>query len=338
VEPVSEAFTARRPARTPPALIAATAVFGAIVVLAVAVVGMNWRRDHAAAARQGWTARLVAVFRPPTEGLSNVLTGLQEWRSGAKASPEMARELDGAIAAYSPLPHNVEALPPHEARPRYAAAARLYLEFLRLERAAADLPAGPLRAQADLMARRVNLLADRVFDRGRVAADPSVFDQPPPGEGEIRFPNDVPDWAAEGLAAGPPLADDPPASPVGDRPVRRSRPQQTEAGWRQALAQAGIPSSAEVQRAITARHAPALAQLAAAFEAGAGRLHQAADPRNGRERAATLVLGVLVQGEAARAALADVAAGAVPGPLDASARRLAAVGAALRSVAADPSA
>jgi hypothetical protein len=189
------------------------------------------------------------------------------------------------------------------------------------------------------MARRVNLLADRVFDRGRMAADPSVFDQPPPGDGEIRFPDDVPDWAAEGLAAGPPLADDPPAPPAGDRPVRRSRPEQTEAAWRQALAQAGIPSSAEVQPAITARHVPALARLAAAFEAGVRRLHQAADPRNGRERAATLALGALVQGEAARAALADVAAaGALPGPLDASARRLAGVGAALRSIAADPSA
>jgi hypothetical protein len=289
-------------------------VFGALVVGAGAVF-WSAAREEAAGTRHGaWPARLEAVFRSPTEGLPNVLSALDDWRRGTDPGPELARELDGAVNAFTDLPRQVEALPRHEARPRYASAARLYLEFLRLERSAVDLPAGALRDQVDLTARRVLVLADRVFDRGRVAVDPASFDQPAPGEGERRFPDDVPDWAAEGLVAGAP--------PASNRPLREARrAEQTEAGWQEAFRRLNIPGDAELLAAIDAGNPTTLGRLADAFVAAAGRLHSVPDPPNGRERAATVALGLLVRGEAARTAQAGI--------LD-SARRLAAIGSELR--------
>ena len=310
--PRGPGFARRLHSRTPPALIAATAVLGALVIVAGAVF-WSAAREEAVARRRAWPARLEAVFRPPTEGLPNVLSALDDWRRSAKPGPELARELDGAVNAFNGLPRQVEALPRHQARPRYASAARLYLEFLRLERSAVDLPAGA-RDQVDLTARRVLVLADRVFDRARVAVEPAVFDQPAPGEGELRFPDDVPDWGAEGLVAG--------SSPASNRPLRQAhRAEQTEARWQEALRRADIPSDGELLAAIDARDPTTLGRLADAFVAAAGRLHSVPDPPNGRERAATVALGLLVRGEAARTAQA--------GMLD-SARRLAAIGSELR--------
>jgi len=285
-------------------------VFGALVIVAGAVFWSAARHETAADRRRGWPARLEALFRPPTEGLPNILAALDDWRRGTKPGPELAQELDGAINAFTDLPRQVERLPRHEARPRYASAARLYLEFLRLERSAVDLPAGVMRDQVDLTARRVVVLADRVFDRGRVAVDPAVFDQPAPGVGELRFPDDVPDWAAEGLVAGTP--------PAADRPLRQARrAEQSEAAWQEALREAAIPGDAELLAAIDSRNPATLGRLADAFAAAAGRLHSVPDPPNGRERAATVALGLLVRGEAARTAQA--------GLVD-PARRLAAIG------------
>jgi len=327
---VTATVVTRRHPRTPPALLTATAVFAAFVVLAVCVLGSAWRRDRAAAQRRAWPARLEALFRPPTEGLPNILSGLKDWRAGTRDGADLARDLDGAVAAYAGLPHKVESLPRHPARAPYRSAAGLYLEFLRLERAATDLPAESLRGQADLTARRVLVLADRVFDRGRMAADPTALDQPAPGGGEIRYPDDVPDWAAEGLAAGPPLAATW-SGPVGDRPIRpRFRPEQSDAGWHWALTEAGIPASTELAAAMARGDGGILGRLADAFATGAARLHAAADPPHGRERAATAALGVLVEGEAARAAQVGVLAGGRDSALDGSARRLAAIGAELR--------
>jgi hypothetical protein len=162
-----------------------------------------------------------------------------------------------------------------------------------------DTPAGDLRTQLDLMAKRLRALADRVFDRGHALVKPALGEKPDPNV-DIRLPEEVPNWAAEGLAPGPPL-DDPPPAPSEEPQLRQaSRPEQPRAQWLAAVEALHPPKPTLDSPKETAR----------ALVAAAERLRSVPDPAGDREEGARIRLALLVQADGARAAqagLGDVA-------------------------------
>jgi hypothetical protein len=162
---------------------------------------------------------------------------------------------------------------------------------------------GDMRTQVDLLARRVRELADRVYDRGHAAIAPYLEEEKHP-DVEVRLPEEVPMWTAEGLAAGPPL-DHPPSPPASAPPLRKTtRPEGPRLAWATAVRQARVPSDRDLDVAITEGDGDRLRDLARKFEAAAEELRDKPDPQGQRERSATLRLALLLDAEAARTAQA----------------------------------
>jgi hypothetical protein len=266
---------------------------------------------------RSWSDQARAAYSPLK------LTGLQlpervrAWAAGERSPDDLRADLDTAAREVASVQRLVEELPPFprddRVAPLYRSSSRLYVQYVTVLQAALAQPAGPLRDQVVLLARRVRLLADRVFDRGQVrinamlheAADPNV---------EIRLPPEVPDWVAESMAAGPPLDDPPPPAPT-TPPLREdTRPTQPRAAWVVAVTAAPVPAAGDLAAAIDRSDQAALRDLARRFARVARDLGLVADPvgPHGREDAAQARLALLAYGEAARAAqarLPDVARG-----------------------------
>jgi hypothetical protein len=280
-----------------------------------------------------WQAEADVAFRPVTGGLLQLLRDGAEWRAGRRADADMAGLVDRLIPRFAGGAGKLAELPVLQSAPRAKAllegSVQLYTDCLRVT-AVALREQGDLRAQLDLLGQRLRILGDRVYDRARVAVDPKALESLPAGGVDLRLPSDVPNWADAGLAAGPPLAA---ATAVGaEFPAERerSRPEQPEEGWRRAVEAAGIPPVSDLVRAITTGETDALDGLAARLEQTAAALAAVPDPPNGRERAATVRLSLLVHAEAARAARAAALVTADPGrdrpALLAVARRLVLIG------------
>ena len=174
---------------------------------------------------------------------------------------------------------------------------------MRVYEAALQTPPGDLRGQLDLLARRVRELGDRVFDRGRL--DLGVAPKRTP-DVVVNEPEEVPIWTAEGLAAGPPL-DDPPPARADTPPLRaETRPEQSRARWERDVRAATAPSTTSLRAAIQLEDADALRDLARRFVAAAEYLRDKPDPRGGREESARLRLSWLVAADAARSAQAGL--------------------------------
>jgi hypothetical protein len=233
------------------------------------------------------------------------------------------------LPAFIDVASNVARLPDAPSAPRakglYLAAARLYVEAVRVERVAVDEPAGDTRDQVHRASARLRVLGDRVYDRGVMNLEPRADDL---GDAtELVLPEEVPDWAALGLAPGPPLAH----LPIGEATFaerQKIRPEQPEPAWRKAVEAADLSSGAEIGQAIRAGKAEDLGHLADRLTGAVTRLWSLPGPEGGRERFAVLSLGAMVKAEAARLAQA---ASFVEGPdlkdrLGRSARRLALVG------------
>ena len=153
--------------------------------------------------------------------------------------------------------------------------------------------AGDVRTQLDLLARRVRELADRVFDRGHAALAPYLGEQQSP-DVEVRQPEEVPLWAEEGLAAGPPLDAAPPPAASSPPLRQQTRPQESEAAW-----------AKDVRAALNAKSrapdANRFGDLARRYVAAAEALRMRPDPKGQRDRSAVLRLGLLVDADGARA-------------------------------------
>lgn len=278
-----------------------------------------------------WLQRLDDAFRPVADRLPELVQSAQAWAAGttppdrfgedvARIAPEFVKARD-AVAAIPPLKEAAAA------RDLFAASARLYVEYAEVYRGAVEPGAESLKGQADLIARRLRVVGDRIYDRARHQVDPSR-DEPPAGDVEVRLSEEVPDWAAEGLAAGPPLADPPPPPPAEPPQRQGRRPTQSEKKWLAQVRRAGIPSAAQLGEAIRAGDPAALRSLADRFGAVSVALKKVPDPPKGRDRAAVVRLRLLVYGEAARVAQA---AAVVESPAAGSrwadsARRLAVIG------------
>jgi hypothetical protein len=245
------------------------------------------------------------------------VTGLQlpervrAWQAGERSDDELRGDLGLAEQEVVTVRDAVVDLPPFEldpmVAPLYQFSTRIYVEYVRALQGALAQPAGPLRDQLVLLARRLRVLGDRVFDRGQARLAPFLHEPANP-DVVIQLPPEVPDWTADGLAAGPPL-DDPPGPPASTPALReKTRPTQARAAWVTAVQAAGVPPQAELDAAITAADQGALRALANRCSAIARDLGAVADPtgRHGREDAAQARLGILVTGEAARAAQAGL--------------------------------
>ena len=130
------------------------------------------------------------------------------------------------------------------------------------------------------------MLGDRVFDRGRAALGIEVQGDTP--DIDVNLPEDVPNWTAEGLAAGPPL-DDPPPPPAADPPLREeNRPVQSRAAWERDVGKAGAPGRDQLHTTDATR----LRDVARRYVAAAEFLRTRPDPRTGvRTRRASACRG-----------------------------------------------
>ena len=218
--------------------------------------------------------------------------------------------------------------------PLYQRGLSIYADAEQVWRVVVTLPPGDLRDQADRTAKRLKVLADRTFDRGRVLVSPHGF-LPDTPDVTVILPEEVPDWVAEGLAAGPPLDPTPPPAPPGRAPDRRdTRPTQPRAAWLAVAGQAGIPSLDPLLAALAADPGSldpaALGGFARLAGAAAERLRPVPDPdtpgvegSTGREDSARSRIALLLDAEAGRILqLAALDAAAARPTLVAAARRI----------------
>lgn len=252
---------------------------------------------------QAWQAGVVEDLAALSQLAGQYVTDAQSWQDGTLPTDQFRTELGewkldvttSRIAiegreAFEPAP---------EALPQYIALAALYDASITTQQAALDMPEGPLRDQAVLLAKRLRILGDRAFERAAAALDTVLLEAP-----DAVVADPVPTFAADDLAAGPPLDDTPPPAeppttvpdPVADRPS------QPRADWLAALAAAGAPAPEEVFAALQAQDGDALADLARRFDAASEALRDEPDPDTdgGHEESARVRLAMLSQADLAR--------------------------------------
>lgn len=261
---------------------------------------------------QAFQAKVDEAFRPLGDAIRTFLPKAQEFEAGKVPPADFKGAIDAALPEFVKSRDAVAALEPYKPEPAintyFLHAADLYVETARIYGVAVDPAADPLREQLNIAAKRLRTLGDRIYDRGRTVLDPSFY-APSSAEVEVRPPTEVPDWVAEGMAAGPPLADTP-GPPSTSPPVREPtcgkgvpepcREEVSEKKWSGRVKDAGFPQAPEIVRALEAGDAARLGELAATYEAKTRELMAGADPKGDRERAAVMGLGLLTDGEAAR--------------------------------------
>jgi hypothetical protein len=316
-------------------------------VAAIALVGANTDHQSSAPTSSSSTTTVTAskaaksfqdkvddAFRPLGDAVKIFLPKAQDFEAGKVAPADFRGAVDAALPEFVKARDAVAKLGKYKPDPAvnkyFLDSADLYVETARIYGVAADPASDTLRAQLTLSARRVRTLGDRIYDRGRVVLDPTFYASG--SDVELRPPTEVPDWVAEGMAAGPPLAPAP-GPPAATPPVREAtcgagipRPCRSEVSaskWVAAVKKAGLPQPADVLRAIDGADGPRLGTLAGEYEDKVRTLRAGPDPKKARERAAVAGLGLLTAGEAAR--LAQEAALLPAGPardhLQAVARR-----------------
>lgn len=293
---------------------------------------------------QAFLERADEAFKPLADAVTTFLPQAQEFEGGTMAASEFKAALDVARPEFLKSRDAVAGLEEYGPAPAvnryFLVAAQLYLEMARVYGVAVDPGVDTLRAQLNLAARRLRTLGDRIYDRARAILEPGLYADPGP-DVEIRPPTEVPDWEAEGMAAGPPLADAPgPAAeppPVreptcGDGVAPPCREEEPVEGWVGRVMATDLPQAPEVVEALDAVDRARLRELADRYDAVTRTLRAGPDPDGDRERAAVLGLGLLTGGEAARVgqAAALLPEGNSRGRLLAVARRVLAVGDDLR--------
>lgn len=268
---------------------------------------------------------LTKAAKPLADGLQLLVPALDTWRKDPAADTTNVRSvldtfLNSARPAAAELASVTAGGDRRDIKEAAVVSVRLYGVFAELEKVAVRLPVGPLQTQVDLIARRVRVLADRIYDRVTLTLDDDAFDTGP--DVEMRRPPDVPNWRTEGQAAGPPLDDEPPA-PAEEPPTReQGRKEQDEDDWLDEVAAAVTVEASAV--ADSFGDGEELRDLARDLAEIAVDLGEVDDPSEGRERAALVRLGLLLQAEAARTGQAALLAppGELRTELDGLARRL----------------
>lgn len=280
------------------------------------------------------------AFKGLGDAIKIFLPKAQDFEAGKVTPADFKGSVDLALPEFVKSREAVAALEPYKPEPAingyFLGAADLYVEVARIYGVAVDPAADALRAQLNAAAKRLRTLGDRIYDRGRVVLDPTFYGQSSP-DVELRPPTEVPDWVAEGMAAGPPLADGP-GPAAASPPVRvvtcakgvkkPCREEVSAKKWESRVKDAGFPQAADVLSALESGDGTKLRELAAGYEAKTRTLMAGADPKGDRERAAVTGLGLLINGEAARLgqAAAQLPAGEPRNRLMAVARRALVVG------------
>ena len=317
---------AARPSDGKQALKVAAAVVVPLLVAAalIAVMAANDAGDGSATAgsttttvtaspeAQAFQAKVDEAFKPLGDAVRILLPKAQEFEAGKVTPGEFKGAVDAALPEFVKSRDAVAALGPYKPEPAintyFLDAAVLYVETARVYSVAVDPAAEPLRGQLNIAAKRLRTLGDRIYDRGRTVLDPAFY-APSSAEVEIRPPTEVPDWVAEGMAAGPPLAGAP--GPAATNPPVREptcgkdvpepcRAEESEKKWSSRVKGAGFPQPPDVVRALEAGDSNRLGELAATYETRTRELMAGADPKGDRERAAVTGLGLLTDAEAAR--------------------------------------
>jgi hypothetical protein len=265
------------------------------------------------------------------ERLVAVIRAAGEWNEGKMPPETFAGELNLFLPEAVKARQAVAGIPVLKEAPGvrdiYRDSIGLYIDFGRIYLVATDPAAEPVRAQLDLAARRLRALADRIFDQAHILVDPSsqsLGDE----SVDIRRAPEVPDWEAEGLAAGSPLAEAPAPPPEVPPEREAQRQEEPEKEWLARVRKADFPSGADLAAAIKAGNGKRLGDLAETYLAAVAALRVAPDPEGGRVRAAVAALSYLVDAESARVAQAATILPAGPGRdrLSTVARRLALIG------------
>ncbi|MCA1847273.1 MAG: hypothetical protein LC792_29610, partial [Actinobacteria bacterium] len=275
------------------------------------------------------------AFKPLGDAIKIFLPRAQDFEAGKVTPADFKGNVDLALPELVKARDAVAKLEKYKPAPAvnryFVDAADLYVETARIYGVAVDPASDPLRAQLNIAARRVRTLGDRIYDRARVVLDPTFY-APGSQEVELRPPTEVPDWVAEGMAAGPPLAE-PPGPPAATPPIREAtcgagvvppcRAEESKGKWESRVKKAGFAELSDVLKATDAADTARLGQLAADYENKTRILRTGPDPKGDRERAAVVGLGLLTAGEAARVgqAAAMLPAGDPRNRLQAAARR-----------------
>lgn len=252
------------------------------------------------------------AFKPLGDAIKVFLPKAQDFEAGKVAPGDFKGAVDAALPEFVKARDAVAKLARYKPAPAvnryFVDAADLYVEVARIYGVASDPASDPLRAQLDVAARRLRTLGDRIYDRGRVVLDPTFYGASSQ-DVELRPPTEVPDWVAEGMAAGPPLAPAP-GPPAASPPIRETtcgtgvaapcRAEESQSKWESRVKKAAFPQPSDIVRALDAADAARLADLAGAYEAKTRTLREGPDPKGHRERAVVVELGLLTDGEAAR--------------------------------------
>ena len=281
---------------------------------------------------RAWQTRIDDAFRPLADRLPEFVDGTVKWMAGEKPTDAFTGDVTRILPEFVRARDAVAAAPVFGEAPRardlYASAAGLYLEVARVYLVAVEPPAEPLRGQLDLLSRRLRTLADRIYDRARALIDPSSQQNVDTEAVEMRRAPEVPDWGAEGLAPGPPLAEAPPPASETSPEREDVRPEEPVEEWLERVRGQGFASPRELARHIDEGDDSQLGGLAAEYVNAAMKLRDGPDPKGGRERGALVALSLLVHGEAARAgqAAARLPEGPARARLNKVARRLVLIG------------
>jgi hypothetical protein len=138
-----------------------------------------------------------------------------QWEQGALSATDYRPELATTLSVMIRARADVSRLPPFPGQPLvdslYLASMNLYVASAHADQASLALATTDFRRQVALLAERLRVLGDRVFDQGRVLTGQSLVPGGLAGA-KVELPSPVPDWTAEGLVAGPPLAPAPEAA------------------------------------------------------------------------------------------------------------------------------
>ena len=307
------------------ALLAAAGAASAAVALSVILVTGGSPGPTSAAAAERWSSAAAEAFTAWADRVPIISQDVQQWQAGALSTPAFVVQVDQTADVVDRMQAAALKLPPYPGIPdvdaMYRSAAQLYVLANRLLAASTGMAAGALRDQTVLSYERVREIGDRTFDQGRVLTSGGLSPAHVPAGTTVHLPAEVPDWTAEGLAAGPPLASSPPPPGIGYPPLRQGpRPTEARSKWILSVRDLGVTSG------VNLSDGSGLLSQADALEKDAVAVAALPDPAvaHGREASDRLRLSLLVQAEACRVARAGVlAGGSAPS------------GAQLRTVAAD---
>jgi hypothetical protein len=284
------------------ALLAAALIAAAVVVPLVFIGGTPERPTVAA-----WNAAAGVALAPLANRIPAMAQQEQQWQSGALTGGAYGADLGQTAIIVAAAQKSAATLPPYPSQPvvdrMYRVAIGLYAQATTADGVALQTGNGPLRAQIVLISDRLRELADRIFDQGRVLTAPGLIPPGLPPGTHIELPAEVPDWAAEGLAAGPPLAAVQ-AAPDKYPPLRQgARPTEPTSRWQATVSRLDPPATVVMSGAVQTLNQSSLAAMAATLQEDVTSLGASPDPAqpHGREASDRLRLSWLVDEEACRA-------------------------------------